>query len=545
MNIRSYRLLLASLSGVLLGAAFPPIPTGITAAFAFVPFFLLFESIDEYGTAFRYCYVTFFIFNLISMYWVGGFTHCKDIYMIIAGILLLVAHPIFFYIPIFFWIFIKRILGFRFSIISFPFLWIGFEYLHSITEIGFPWLTLGNTQTYDISIIQITSFTGVYGLSFWLLWLNVIAFILFAKLLVNEWKIFSVKTIICVLLLVLLYLLPKYYGNLVLKKSDTQFAKTIKVAIIQPDIDTFEKWTINPEEPLDVIQRQTEEIINRQIDLVIWPETAMPFYILHPNNRYHFEKIKLQVNSLKINLLTGIPDIYYFKDGEEIPKSSKISMDGRPYETYNSSMLLQPGSEVVQKYAKNALVPFAERVPFSEALNFLNAAQWNFGLGGWARGRDTTVFQFSTLGGDTVEFSNMICYESVFPSLVVEFVKRGAHFLTVITNDSWWGNTSGAYQHKQFAILRAVENRRWMIQCANGGISCFINPLGKMTLETILYTKTIVYGFIDLHKEITFYTKHGDWLPEIALIFSAFFIMAALSKQFYTYIRKRSEDAIH
>ncbi|MDI6766293.1 MAG: apolipoprotein N-acyltransferase, partial [Bacteroidota bacterium] len=514
MNIRSYKLFLAALSGVLLGAAFPPIPTGITAAFAFIPFFLLFESIDDYAKAFRYSYTTFFVFNLTAMYWVGGFTHCKDVYMIIAGLLLLLAHPIFFYVPIVIWMFIKRSLGFKFSIITFPFLWVGFEYIHSLTEIGFPWLTLGNTQTYDVAIIQIASVTGVYGISFWLLWLNVIGFVLFTKLAIKAWNIFSWNSFRYILLFLLIYFLPKFYGNHVLESPSLHSAKTIKVAAIQPNIDPFEKWTVNPEEPLDNIQRQTNEIVNKQVDLVLWPETAMPFYILHPNNRYHFEKIKFQVDTMNINLLTGIPDIHYFKNGEMIPKSSKISIDGQWYETYNSSMLLQPGSDVIQKYAKIVLVPFAERVPFSEALSFLNAAQWNFGLGGWARGKDTTVFQFSALNGEPVKFSNMICYESVIPSLVSAFVKEGAQFLTIITNDSWWGNTSGAYQHKQFAVLRAIENRRWVVQCANGGISCFIDPYGRMMHETKLFTQTIVHGEVELRDEKTFYTENGDWFAE-------------------------------
>ncbi len=545
MRIHSYRLFLATLSGVFLGAAFPPIPTGITAAFAFVPFFLLYESIDDYGKAFRYSYVTFFVFNLTAMYWVGGFTHCKDAYMIVAGILLVFAHPLFFFVPIAVWMFIKRNIGFKFSIITFPFLWVGFEFLHSLTEIGFPWLTLGNTQTYDLPIVQIAAITGVYGISFWLLWLNVIGFILFVKVAVKAWNIFSWNSFLYILVFLLLYLLPKFYGNYVLENSTSYSRKSIKIAVIQPNIDTFEKWTVNPEEPLEIIQQQTNEISNKRVDLVLWPETAMPFYILHPNNRYYLEKLKFQVDTMNINLLTGMPDIYYFKDGEKIPKSSKISIDGRRYDTYNSSMLLQPGSDVIQKYAKIVLVPFAERVPFSETLSFLNAVQWNFGLGGWARGGDTTVFQFKGLSGDSIKFSNMICYESIIPSLVSAFVRKGAQFLTIVTNDSWWGNTSGAYQHKQFAILRAIENRRWVVQCANGGISCFIDPYGRIIYETKLYTQTIILGEIELHDEKTFYTENDDWLAEFSLIFSAFFIVVAIGKKYYLFIRRGYENAIH
>ncbi|MBI4811184.1 MAG: hypothetical protein HY800_07075, partial [Ignavibacteriales bacterium] len=113
MKEKTFRILLASISGVMLGFAYPPVTTGITSIFAFVSLFILFETITSYGRVFRYSYLTFFIFNLIGMYWAGGFTHCKDLYMMIAGGLLLIAHPFFFYVPIAVWMLIRRNLSFK------------------------------------------------------------------------------------------------------------------------------------------------------------------------------------------------------------------------------------------------------------------------------------------------------------------------------------------------------------------------------------------------------------------------------------------------
>ena len=545
MNTKLYRLLLALIFGLMLGLAYPPIPTGVTAAFAFVPLFLLFESIEEYGVGLRYSYLAFFIFNLITLYWAGGFAYCKDIYQMVAGILLLIAHPLFFSIPIMGWIFIRRQLGFKISILVFPFLWVTFEYLHSLTEISFPWLLLGNTQTYDLSIIQFASITGVYGVSFWLLWLNVLAFLSFTKIFLREWKPISIGSLVTVISFLTVFFLPKYFGNQLLNNPLPSAGAGVQVAVIQPNIDPFEKWEASPDEALTIIQKQTNQISGRQIDLVLWPETAVPFYILHPANRYDFEKLKQQINLLNCNLLTGIPDIYYYLPGEDVPKSSKISVAGEHYDTYNSSMLLQPRKDEIQKYAKMLLVPFAERVPFSEAMNFLNAMQWNFGLGGWAHGKDTTIFQCQTLRGMHIKFSNMICYESIYPWLVTAFVRNGAQFLTVITNDSWWGNTSGTYQHKQIAIMRAVENRRWIVQCANGGISCFIDPMGRIVQQTNMYEQVILFGTVVPNDEQTFYTRHGDWLAEVTLIISSFFLVAAFGKKFYQHIRKKDINGIH
>ena len=545
MKPRTYRLILASLTGLMLGLAFPPVPTGVTATLAFVPFFILFESIDRYATGFRYSYLVFFIFNLVTLYWAGGFAFCKDIYQMIAGTLLLLAHPFFFCVPIIAWIFIRRQLGFKFSIFIFPFIWTAFEFLHSLSEISFPWLTLGNTQTYDRAIIQFASYTGVYGISFWLLWLNVLGFILYAKLFLNEWKPISRKSVLLIGGILILYLLPKIYGNYVINSYSASYGREVHVAVIQPNIDPFEKWSGSPDEPLALIQQQTDVVAKKSVDVVIWPETAPPFYILHPGNQFYLNQIKRQVDTLNINLLTGIPDIYYYTGTDVIPHSSKVSISGEHYDTYNSSILLRPGNAKIQKYSKIILVPFAERVPFSESLSFLNAMQWNFGLGGWAHGKDTTVFSFSTTGGEEIKFSNMICYESIYPDLVASFVRRGAQFLTVVTNDSWWGNTSGAYQHKQFATLRAVENHRWIVQCANGGLSCFIDPVGNIVQQTKMYEQITLFCKIEPREQITFYTRNGDWVAALAIISTAFFLTAAIGKKFYHYIRKKGLYAIY
>jgi apolipoprotein N-acyltransferase len=125
----------------------------------------------------------------------------------------------------------------------------------------------------------------------------------------------------------------------------------------------------------------------------------------------------------------------------------------------------------------------------------------------------------------------MICYESVYPNYVREFVKRGAEFLVVITNDSWWGNTSGAYQHASFASLRAVETRRWVVQCANGGISMIVDPTGTTRLATSLYSKTQFVSDIFLRSEMTFYVKYGDLIAQLCIAASVMILIAAVMKK--------------
>jgi apolipoprotein N-acyltransferase len=157
--------------------------------------------------------------------------------------------------------------------------------------------------------------------------------------------------------------------------------------------------------------------------------------------------------------------------------------------------------------------------------------KWNLGLGGWGIGKGGTVFHFHDASGRSVQFANLICYESIYPAYVADFVNRGAQFLTVITNDSWWGNTSGAYQHKQIGILRAIENRRWLVQCGNGGVSCFIDPYGRTVSETRLYMAGAFVSAIEPLNDITFYTAHEDLVAYASLTISALICLYAFSRR--------------
>ncbi|MBU1298274.1 MAG: apolipoprotein N-acyltransferase [Bacteroidetes bacterium] len=543
MNHKLIKFSLLILSGVLFGLSFPPFQTGFLAAFAFVPFFLVFSDVESYGKALRYSYLTFFVFNLIAISWVGGFVHGKDPYLMSAGVTLLLVHPIFLSVPVLVFIFIRRSFNFKAALLTFPFLWVSFEFLHSLSDLAFPWLTLGNTQTYDISIIQYASFTGVYGVSFWLIVLNILFFILLVKLNLREWKWFSKQSVAFVIIILLLYIIPKIHGMIILNsEEDNSHYESVKVAIIQPDIDPWEKWEAGSEESqLDMYQEMTGHIA-QNVDLVLWAETAVPYYVMLPQYENYFQKIKQQVDSLNFVLLTGIPDIYYYKTGDKIPLSAKKARysDDR-YDSYNSSMLLIPHSNEIQKYAKIRLVPFSERVPYADALNFLSFPEWGVGIGGWGIGKDTVVFRLPLRDTTTVKFSNMICYESIYPTFVANFVRKGAEFLTIITNDSWWGDTYGAYQHMQYAIFRSIENRRWIARCANGGISCFIDPYGRVYEQTKMLTTATINFEIKARTELTYYTRNGDVFSKFCLMISGFLIMAGLSQKFYKYVRRKNE----
>jgi apolipoprotein N-acyltransferase len=146
----------------------------------------------------------------------------------------------------------------------------------------------------------------------------------------------------------------------------------------------------------------------------------------------------------------------------------------------------------------------------------------------WGKGADTVLFSTTLRDGSRASLASMICYESVYPDFVREFVRRGAEFLVILTNDSWWGNTPGAYQHASYASIRAVENRRWIVRVANGGISGFVDPTGAFHQETELYTARTLDGTIQLRSDRTFYSTYGDLFAQMCLGGTCAFLLLSL-----------------
>jgi apolipoprotein N-acyltransferase len=217
-----------------------------------------------------------------------------------------------------------------------------------------------------------------------------------------------------------------------------------------------------------------------------------------------------------------MPHIIYFPDKDKLPEDAKYSEQGKYYyATYNAVIGLNPGINEIQYYGKMKLVPLGERVPFVDQLAFLgDLLKWGVGITGWNIGKDTTVFKIYNDNLDTIKIGGLVCYESVDPVFVTATVQKGAEIITVVTNDSWYGRSSGPYQHKDFAMLRAVENRRSVVRCANGGISCIINAKGEILSETELYTKTILVGEVPIQNEDTFYTENPLIIPLLCSVFS-------------------------
>jgi len=501
---------LLTLSGLLLAVSFPPLPTYFFAFVGLIPYFIVLEkrtSLREITTA---TYYMAFVFSLFTVYWVGGFTVAKDYYLMISGFVLLFFNPLWFLIASTLFYFTTKIFSRKTAMLLFPFFWVCYEYCYSLTDFQFPWISLGNSQTKFLHFIQIADHVGVYGLSLIIVFINLFLFI--------GYKHFVKRTSykIPFAAAFLLLMLPIIYG-VYKEKTFKESEKKVRVGLVQPNLDPYEKWSGgNVTELTGSYISLSEKAVSQKAELVLWPETALPVYLLSGDFYRTTNLIRLFIRSTNTSLLTGMPNFIAYFDNKNIPHDAKYSSAGKFYYTnYNAVLLFTPESDNVQTYGKMKLVPFGEHTPFSDQLPLLaDLIKWSVGLGGWNVGKDTTNF-IVPMKRDTSHYAvnAIVCYESIFPELIASFAQRGSEMIAVVTNDSWYGNTSGPYQHKEIAVLRAVENRKTVVRAANGGISCIISPLGKTLAETKMFTKDVLVGDVHLNDEKTFYTQHPYLVP--------------------------------
>jgi apolipoprotein N-acyltransferase len=360
---------LAVTCGLFLGLSFPPSPLHTLAYVGFIPLFLLLEQLESFSQHFRYGYVAMFVFNVVTLYWVGGFTHGRDPYLMLSGGALLLFHPFLSSIPIYLFALVRKQMGLWMRLFAFGFFWTGWEYLHSLGEVSFPWITLGNSQVYDEMRIQIAEIGSVYGLSFLLLLFNILAYVLLIRTASRKWTFRSLPTLLTLGALILVYFLPWGYGAWrIASLEQTEEPNDLRVGIVQPNIDPWEKWGEGYaskqeayERQLNVLFKMTSEIARDSLHLIVWPETAIPFYALLPQHHAYLWRIKGLVDEIRTPLFSGLPHAEYFpKELAPVTAEKLRSHDELFVESYNAATLFVPGTVQNTVYRKIVLVPFAE-----------------------------------------------------------------------------------------------------------------------------------------------------------------------------------------
>lgn len=481
-------MLLSLFTAVLLSLSFPPFALGFLAYFALIPFFILLEDLS-YKESIRWGYLTGFFTNIGTLYWIGWVTPPGAV----AAILYLPIYSIFYSVL---HTFLRQRLGSKYLFICVPFLWTGMEYIRSLGVLGFPWNSLAYTQTYYLSLIQYVSFTSIFGVTFWIVAINVLILALLKD--ASNKK----KVITYLILLILLFLIPWFYGQWVIPNEELDTKEKIRIGLVQGDIDPYLKWDDEfIDENLAIYDSLSNEFDENQLDLIIWPETATPVYL---RDSFKYKKaIRQLVDKQNVCLITGTPDYKFLPD--------------RSYMTYNAVFLFTPLTKTVEVYRKLHLVPFGERVPFTDIFpllkDFLESLE--MGEGNFSPGTEIVSFEVPVLK-EKERFKQgsilapvLICFESMFSELARKFVKNGADILIIITNDAWFGKTSAPYHHAQAAVFRAIENRIPIARCANTGVSAFIDSYGKIIKSTPIFEKATLIQDMQLRKQDTFFTRYG------------------------------------
>jgi len=505
------QLLFGLSGGLMLGLSFPPLPVPYLLFFSLIPYLYILQKREGLAEINRFTYFFFFFFNITTLYWVGSWTKDADPFLMIAGSTLMFFNPLLFLIPSTLYYYTKRSFGKNIALYLFPFFWVFYEYIYTVSDFRFPWLTLANGLAKFNIFIQTADIIGAYGISLIIIYINIFLLLLIKEYLSSK----KISKLNLVPLLVLL-ILPVVYGFVKIstyQESD----KRIKMGLIQPNLNPWKKWEAGGiKEQLDVYLQLSEQAVKSGAKVIIWPESAMPVYLLTGSYELELNRIHQFLDRNNVHLMTGMPDATFFYDSTTAPEDAKKTSGGTFYTSYNSILFFTPHSKTVQKYGKIMLVPFGEKVPLVEDIPFLgDIFRWNVGISSWNTGKEIKVFNMenatNTLGG-------VICIESIYPDFCSKFVDKGAEMIAIVTNDSWYGNSSGPYQHKEFAALRAIENNRAVVRAANGGISCLIDPLGRTVAKTEMFTRNFLVVDVPLNKQKTFYTKYPLLVPYLSLI---------------------------
>ena len=418
--------------------------------------------------------------------------------------------------------------------------WLCFEYIHLNWQLSWPWLTLGNVFALYPSWVQWYEYTGTSGGSLWILLVN----ILVTKLLQAYYGNTQTDTR-TVASAVLVLAVPFLLSFIISSSLQFPAAQTKNVVVVQPNIDPYEKFEQGTQEKqLGILIRLSEAQLDTNTAAVIWPETAvnLPNGIEETGIRA-YAGLEPVWNFLKrhpqITLLTGIESYRLYNENNKTAGARFLPSMNQYYDAFNAAALLDSNG-ARQFYHKSKLVPGVETLP--PFLKFLDTWFEKFGgtTSGYGSQRERTVLKDPASG---LRFAPAICYESIYGEFLTAYIRNGAN---IITNDGWWANTPGHKQHMQYARLRAIEMRRWVLRSANTGISCIISPDGRVQDAQPWDTAAAIRLAVTPLNGLTFYVRHGDVISKVAvagaILMMAYAVFAWARRKWA--IRKENSKAV-
>lgn len=501
-------ILLVLLSGLLLGVSWYN-PFTLLIFIGFVPLFIAVNNVHASDSRKKglkiwgLSYIGFFVWNIVSTWWVYNASLEGAILAIVCNALLHSWMFMFWYRAE------RRIFGSLKFWLLIP-VWLAYEYLHHTWEFTWPWLTLGNNFAATSNFVQWYEFTGTSGGSVWVLIVNV----LLTHLVLDGKKDF--KSYLKPLLVIVVPILLSY---LILAVRNIASDKKINVTVIQPNIDPYnEKFDVPFQMQLEKLHKQLLEInLNKETQLLVLPETFVvgegggdveesfcpssnEFFMLEGLVKHHFPKA---------SILTGANTSRDFSPNEKLSSTARKYYNAdKYYDSYNTAIYIDTSKQFTF-YHKSKLVPGVERMPYPGFFKYFE--KYAIALGGTsgslATQKERTVFEDKILG---VKIAPCICYESVYGDFMSEYIRKGAEVICITTNDGWWGNTPGHRQHLAYAKLRAIESRKQIIRCANTGISCFIDEFGNISQPQPYWEFGVINADVKLNSVKTFFVRFGD-----------------------------------
>jgi len=405
---------------------------------------------------------------------------------------------------------------------SAPFIWVSMEFFRSnLSFLALPWALLGHTQYQQLGLIQFASVTGTYGVSFLIVLVNttITSLILAAFSRAEKFQFLNLspspkKSVLTLTAMTTaLMAIALVYSHITISRPVS--GNKIKASVLQGNIDQFKKWDPSY---ADFIMKTYLDLSSRaakdEPTLVIWPEASTPGFIL--KNLRYLKQVVALIQETNIHFLIG---------SSEYPKFQKADLD--PEKTGNSALFFSPQGKVLGQYLKMRLVPFKEYVPYEGIIKWpqfiVPEERKTFDV----QGKEIILFEL-----DGTKFGAVICWESLFPELFRQFVNQGANFIINITSEAWFGESAFPHQFLAINVMRAVENRVSIARAANTGVSCFIDPNGRIYNRLNVDGKDLfVRGFLTdeiiVSKDKTFYTMHGDFFVYACILIT--FLMTAVS----------------
>lgn len=483
-------ILWAAASGVLLTLAFPKAQIPLLALVALVPFLIALRSTRSLRRSLLLGFVWGLGFFVFLIYWIAEviihFGHQDPVTGWTVCVLLVLMMSLFPMLFAFVFGVANRAFpqwGWLFA----PTAWTSVEWLRNYIPMGgFPWGQLGYAMVPNLGFMQVTSWTGIYGATFLTALCNALLAERIAPPEGQKLRLQKRLQLAAALALVSIWACGFVYVSLPGARSET--GEPLRVTVIQGNV-LYDNDPAEAKRTFDEFYAAaTREAYRRGAQVVIWPESPTP-YSFFSDEAYRRRVEDLVREGHGALILNDITE-------RELP-------DAHQY--FNSAVVLDPQARVAALYSKTHLVPFGEYLPLADWLGRAEALTRE--VSAFTAGVGPVV---ANLGHSTV--GCFICYEAIFPELVRNYADRGVDWLVNITNDAWYGNTSAPYQHLQMAVVRAIENRRYLVRGANSGVSAIINPLGEVLDRSGLFRREVLDGRIYPRQGRTAYHRIGDGL---------------------------------